>query len=541
MPTYTEWLQQQAQGQQPPEQLGIDLSRGGMPIDKLGMDLGALREARDQGSPAGVGLDLTRGGMPIGELGMDLGALRDARGPAPAAKMTAPAVAGDMQPAMPQGMREAFLAKLQEAQSKDEEQRSGLRMRMALASMFARPNPEIVKLAEPRNVANLSQQMEAGKSLDEQDRAAQSFAPKLRSMNAQATDDEEGAKFAGPNAAAKARKTSAEADLDTQKAAAGQQDMEARAAALRDARDENSQSSQVARQIAEQAGIKIPPSAPAAAFQQWLKDAVEMKNTQVRADATTKSAATRASITVNAGGAPLSDPALDQAAERYARTLELPPFARGAAGEPERRRIINRASELYPGQDFVSNRANIHANAKSLDKQTLLLDLTKSWEATGSANLAVLKDAASALVNTGSPLANKPLRWLYQNAAGDPTMIKFRTAHAAVVNEYAKILSGSMGSAAVTDSARREAEGMLPLDGTPAQIAAAASVLETDAANRLGAMAKQVETTQGRIGGKKTAEAPAGGTVTVNWKGKNKVIPTARLRDALAAGATEVK
>lgn len=58
-----------------PEQLGIDLTRGGMPIGELGMDLGALHDQQDRGYPEGVGIDLRRGGVPMNELGMDLGSL----------------------------------------------------------------------------------------------------------------------------------------------------------------------------------------------------------------------------------------------------------------------------------------------------------------------------------------------------------------------------------------------------------------------------------------------------------------------------------
>ena len=124
------------------------------------------------------------------------------------------------------------------------------------------------------------------------------------------------------------------------------------------------------------------------------------------------------------------------------------------------------------------------------------------------ANLGVLRSAAGDLVNSGSPYLNRPLRWLAENVSGDPAVTKFKAAHAAVVNEYAKILSGSMGSAGVTEGARHEAEGMLPLSSTPRQIAAAADLLETDAGNRLSALRAQVATTKGRAaGGSKAAPA----------------------------------
>ena len=198
-------------------------------------------------------------------------------------------------------------------------------------------------------------------------------------------------------------------------------------------------------------------------------------------------------------GGNLSPAALDQATQLYLNTGQLPNLGTRAVGA--KTQILERAPQMAPGANIAANKADLHANQASLASQQKLFDLTKSWEATGKANLGVLRGVAGQLVDSGSPLANKPLRWLYQNAGGDPIIAKFKAAHAAVVNEYAKILSGATGSAGVTDASRREAEGMIPQDATLAQIQAAADILETDAGNRLGALAKGVEETRARMRG----------------------------------------
>jgi hypothetical protein len=187
--------------------------------------------------------------------------------------------------------------------------------------------------------------------------------------------------------------------------------------------------------------------------------------------------------------------------EQWDATGELPKGITPRFSPKTVERITNAKPDGTP-RPLSEARATYGADSKSLAKQQQLLDLTKSWEETGKANLDNLKSIAGKLVNSGSPLLNKPLRAIYASAAGDPTVIAFRAAHAAVVNEYAKILSGSMGSAGVTEGARHEAEAMLPLDSTPEQIAAAAGVLETDAGNRLSALHRQTETTRARTAGK---------------------------------------
>lgn len=201
------------------------------------------------------------------------------------------------------------------------------------------------------------------------------------------------------------------------------------------------------------------------------------------------------------GGA-LTPESLDQLATMFARTGAVPPVGRGKAAPMIVAQIVNRAAQMFPDADLAGNKAGYKADTTSLGKQQQLMDLTKSWEATGKANLGNLRRISGTLVNAGSPLANRPLRWLYQNAGGDPTVTAFKAAHAAVVNEYAKILSGNTGGGGVTEGARHEAESMLPLDSTPAQIAAAADVLETDAGNRLSALTAQLAETKNRTLGK---------------------------------------
>lgn len=220
-------------------------------------------------------------------------------------------------------------------------------------------------------------------------------------------------------------------------------------------------------------------------------------------------------------GGSLSPEARDMATQLYLQTGQLPNLGTRAIGA--KTQIMERAPQLSPGANIAANKAELHANQGSLVKQTQLLDLTKSWEATGKANLGVLRNVAGQLVDSGSPLANKPLRWLYQNAGGDPTIAKFKAAHAAVVNEYAKILSGATGSAGVTDASRREAEGMIPQDATLAQINAAADILETDAGNRLSALSQGVEATRARVRGTAApAEKSSGGHGAVVRTGKNR-------------------
>lgn len=209
------------------------------------------------------------------------------------------------------------------------------------------------------------------------------------------------------------------------------------------------------------------------------------------------------------GGSGLTPEALDQLAEQFHTTGALPPVGRGANAALTIKQIVNRAAELHPDGDLAGNKAGYKADSASLASQQKILDNAESWERTGKANLNVLLGVAQNLKDTGSPWLNGPVRTFMEKGAGDPNQTAFRAAHATVVNEYAKILSGAQGSGSVTEGARHEAESMLPLDSTFEQMAAAARILDADAGNRIGSARHQVATIRGRASGKAATSPPA--------------------------------
>lgn len=229
------------------------------------------------------------------------------------------------------------------------------------------------------------------------------------------------------------------------------------------------------------------------------------------------------------GGPPgLTPQALDQIAEQFHTTGQLPPTGMGAAGMLMRKAIINRAAELHPDANLAGNKAGYKADSASLAGQQKILDNAESWERTGKANLGVLLNIAQKLKDTGSPWLNRPVRTFMDKGVGDPNQAAFRAAHATVVNEYAKILSGAQGSGSVTEGARHEAESMLPLDGTWEQLSVAAAVLDTDAGNRIGSARQQVATIKGRASGQPAAAEAAPGKATHRFNpatGKIEAVP----------------
>lgn len=241
----------------------------------------------------------------------------------------------------------------------------------------------------------------------------------------------------------------------------------------------------------------------------------------------------------NGGGAggggtgPLTPEALDQAAEQFATTGKLMP-GMGKATAAINTLIRNRAAVLHPDGNLAGNAAGYGADQASLKKLQTTSDALAGFEGTGLKNLSTFLDSMKGIADTGSPLLNKPVRWLDQNLTGDPKMTTFNAARQVASQEMAKILSGSSGQGAISDSARQEVEHLLPADATLAQMQAAANLLINDAHNRKTSTDAQLAAIRGRASGKpvqpEVAPSPAaGGTIKVRRKsdGKTGSMPAA--------------
>lgn len=209
----------------------------------------------------------------------------------------------------------------------------------------------------------------------------------------------------------------------------------------------------------------------------------------------------------------LSGDALDILAEQFAATGKLPAVGMGKDAAALRMKIVTRAAELHPGVDLAGAAASYGADTGSLKKLQQQADAVDAFERTALQNLDTFLGTARAVVDVGSPLFNAPFRKFSEAVAGDPRMTEFITARQVAVQEISKVLSGQMGNAAVSDSARHEAADLLKGDASLAQIEAAARILKQDMANRKAAMQAQLGEIRGRVSGGRAAPSVPQGTV----------------------------
>jgi len=191
--------------------------------------------------------------------------------------------------------------------------------------------------------------------------------------------------------------------------------------------------------------------------------------------------------------------AFDQQAEKYFTTGQLPPLGRGISGIALNRAIMNRAAELHPDASLAGNEAAFAANKSSLQKLQSNFDQVTAFENTAGKNLDQFLATAKNVIDSGSPVINRPLRSLSASAVGSANQAAFDAARTTALTEISKVLNSSNASGVLSDSARNEVSALIGRDATLNQIYQAAQILKTDMANRHQAYQEQLTDIQGRI------------------------------------------
>lgn len=208
---------------------------------------------------------------------------------------------------------------------------------------------------------------------------------------------------------------------------------------------------------------------------------------------------------------PNSAASIDRAATYYHTTGQLPQGI--SRNRMMVKQIMDREASLFPDNTqggLAGAKAGYQADSGSLGKLQAQADSVNAFERTALSNLDQFLTHAKGIVDTGSPLFNAPARKFMQSVAGDPKMTAFNVSRQVAVQEVSKVLSGAMGQAAVSDSARHEVEGLIGPDASLAQIEKAAQILHQDMANRRAAYAAQTGEIRGRIGGQPVPAAQSG-------------------------------
>lgn len=185
---------------------------------------------------------------------------------------------------------------------------------------------------------------------------------------------------------------------------------------------------------------------------------------------------------------PIQRSTIDQAAQRFAETGQLPAGQRGVNAYTMM--IQNRAAELYPG-NIAANSAAYKSNQKSLENITDTLNKLQAFESAGGKNLDMFLDQAKSIIDTGSPWLNTPLRSVSEKGLGSADLAAINTARTVALREIARVTNDPKLSGQLSDSAREEVENLIPQNATYAQIVRVAGILRQDMKNVEDGLANQ--------------------------------------------------
>lgn len=232
--------------------------------------------------------------------------------------------------------------------------------------------------------------------------------------------------------------------------------------------------------------------------------------------------------------------AMDAAAARYNLDGSLPPnIGRGNQGAALTAKILSKAAEQAkaagdePEAGRIKQLAN-KASAQALGQLSKQEAMVGAFEKNAIRNADIALDMSKKVDRTGVPIFNKWLMAGRKNIAGDAEVSKFHAATTTFVNEYAKIMSGSMGNTVVSDSLRKETETLLSTKDTQEQFDATVGLLKQEMANRMKGFKDQKAELTGNMKRRASDVAPIA-TYT-----ETRVLPDGRTIGRKADGTLEI-
>ena len=194
----------------------------------------------------------------------------------------------------------------------------------------------------------------------------------------------------------------------------------------------------------------------------------------------------------------LSPDALNVAAEVYRTRGTLPPLGMGKVATKSRNMILNSAAfkdnmENVTAREAAVNQITGKNTASALQQVSKQEAMVGAFEKNAQLNGNLALSLSDKVDRTGVPVFNKWMQAGQKSIAGDADVSAFNAANETFTNEYAKIMSGSMGNTVVSDSAREHARDMLSTTQTKEQYKSVMNVLNQDMANRMTGFSQQKE------------------------------------------------
>jgi hypothetical protein len=155
----------------------------------------------------------------------------------------------------------------------------------------------------------------------------------------------------------------------------------------------------------------------------------------------------------------------------------------------------------------LAAKASAQANTSALAQTQKQLSQTSSYFDTMDKNIAAASALAKQIDLSDVTLLNKAYS-AWAKGTSDPQFAKYNVFFDSVANEYAKIKSGALGNAPVSDAARKEAMGVLYPLMSANGVQAAFDAVKQEGQNRLDSLTAQRDDLVGRLSGKPRPTSP---------------------------------
>jgi hypothetical protein len=188
----------------------------------------------------------------------------------------------------------------------------------------------------------------------------------------------------------------------------------------------------------------------------------------------------------------------------------------GAGGTRLKQQLINYAAQRAQGGGangtaVASTRQNVKAEGQALAQQEKKLAGVSANEEKASMQADLVEQNLGAMGHGFDTPYFQKLLVAGQRATGDTAAAKYYNSVLTFQEEYAKVMTGSVGAAAATDSARNKAEELLNAGQSPDQIRALVAQMKQEMKFATKSLQDSIDTERGKINKGAGGGAASGG------------------------------
>ncbi len=247
-------------------------------------------------------------------------------------------------------------------------------------------------------------------------------------------------------------------------------------------------------------------------------------------------------------GEPMTPAALENAAIEYNMTRKFPNLGMGKSAGMAKIAIANRGAEILAENGIapedamkgsMTNKAATTALNKLQTQETAVGAFSRTMDKNIDNSLGIIGQVD----NTGAPLINKWINAGRLAAKGDKSLTNLNLYVEAIANEYAKIMSGNMGNAALAQTATERVHKLFNSAMNEGQFRDAAQTIRNEADNRINgfidekkSLMKSIFTSKGNAQGATQPNNP----VNDNSNVKVPSIPTKKPMEGKNIGMNEI-